>query len=544
MASTGLVRAVVLAALMSAARAGDFLGQREFVTKEFVEQTLLDELAGAKDSIRISDIQRELKPMYDTLPKNEQGQLEPSTVRYALHRYFVHKHSWYLKGLNPSGSSSTNSSSTAIVTELAPSYIQELLEKQLHHVGMQLPELAVFAATLSDLIHNEGVRNLGAVYEVMQLRGGNDLEVSDFNRALRGYLAVTVIGMGIQFEEVRDLNAIEAEAREVYAEYDDLILWVEDTRLTRKFVEQHQRNPFRQRDGVSPEEADALVHDLYHKFGSVQNLECSTLQEKLVELEYPGTGRVSLAKFYADSGNPLRATVDYLRNQGALDESNPKSLAVVIPNYLSSRSRCIDFSNYFSVCCPDDCESVLARIEDTVSAPSATPEQLAEIVSRLPSVTIDAPRNLSSTLVTRLSAIAARHNGRVPLHGRLFMQWLHHAYPHECPYPHESGTLNPVTQDDWIFQHPEIETVLATDEEMNDHASHHVDDPAALPALPWTDIEELIAVHKTAANPQRGSSVRLLVMAIAAFSFALPLVRGSLVLLGRHADDKVSVHMV
>merc|ERR1719373_470733 len=166
----------------------------------------------------------------------------------------------------------------------------------------------------------------------------------------------------------------------------------------------------------------------------------------------------------------------------------------------------------------------MSRIEEAVAEPSAEPKLLAEIVSRVPSTTQDAPRNLSTTLLNRLDAIAARHQGRVPLHGRLFMQWLHHAYPHECPYPHESGTINPVTQDEWILQHSEIETVLASDDEMKDHASHHVDDPEALPSLPWTDLEELVAVHKTDVTPQRRTCVRLLVMAVAVISFALPLV--------------------
>jgi len=61
----------------------------------------------------------------------------------------------------------------------------------------------------------------------------------------------------------------------------------------------------------------------------------------------------------------------------------------------------------------------------------------------MPSDTIDAPRNLSATLLSRLDAIAERHEGRVPLHGRLFAQWMHHAYPHECMYPQtqaETGT--------------------------------------------------------------------------------------------------------
>merc|ERR1719394_268840 len=409
---------------------------------------------------------------------------------------------------------------------------------------MGLLDVAVFAATLSDLIYSEGVRNLHAVYEVLKLPGGSELGLADFNRALRGYLAMTVIGMGIEVEEVRNLGPLETEAREVYDEYDDLLMWVEDTRLTRKFVERHQRNPFRTRDGVLPEEADALMHDLYHKFGSLQDVECAARQQKLVELEYPGTGRVSLANFYGDTENRLRESVGYLRNQGSLDEANPKSISIVIPNYMSSPSRCMPFSSYFLVCCPDDCESVMAHIEEAVAEPSAEPERIAEIVSRLPSTSQDAPRNLSTTLLTRLHAVAARHEGRVPLHGRLFMQWLHHAYPHDCPYPHEAGVINAVSQDEWILQHEDLESVLATHSEMEHHATHHVHDPAALAPLPWTDVEELVAVHKTDAKRQGRSSMRLFMMAVAALSFALPLVRGSALLLGRHVEKKGSVHMV
>merc|ERR1740123_1994005 len=163
---------------------------------------------------------------------------------------------------------------------------------------------------------------------------------------------------------------------------------------------------------------------------------------------------------------------------------------------MSSPSRCMPFSSYFSVCCPDDCESVLGHIEEAVGEPSAEPRRLLDIVSSTPSDTQEAPRNLSSTLVTRLDEIAGRHQGRVPLHGRLFMQWLHHAYPRECPYPHVSGTTNPVTQDEWLNMHPEIDDVSATDSEKEQHVASHADDLASLEPLPWNEVEELVAVDQ------------------------------------------------
>merc|ERR550525_1617555 len=97
------------------------------------------------------------------------------------------------------------------------------------------------------------------------------------------------------------------------------------------------------------------------------------------------------------------------------------------------------------------------------------------------------------SLRTSSTSYAGRHHGHVPLHGRLFMQWLHHAYPRDCPYPHASGTINPVTQDEWLTIHADLEDAMATDAEREQHATKHVPDLASLESLPWTDVEELVA---------------------------------------------------
>merc|ERR1719210_2186600 len=134
-------------------------------------------------------------------------------------------------------------------------------------------------------------------------------------------------------------------------------------------------------------------------------------------------------------------SVDYLRHIGALDETDPKRMNVVIPNYIQSQSNCIAGSSFYSVCCFDECEGLLGHVEREVRAPSAYPPQIIAVVSNLQSDTVHAPRNLSKALLSRLGEIARHHGGSVPLHGRLFAQWMHHAYPRECPYPHLSGTV-------------------------------------------------------------------------------------------------------
>merc|ERR1712087_946831 len=78
-----------------------------------------------------------------------------------------------------------------------------------------------------------------------------------------------------------------------------------------------------------------------------------------------------------------------------------------------------------------------------------TPGRIAGVVAALESETVEAPRNLSSALLSRLQEIADFHGGEVPLHGRLFEQWMHHAYPRECPFPQLEGAALPMTPSEW-----------------------------------------------------------------------------------------------
>merc|ERR1740127_399375 len=64
-----------------------------------------------------------------------------------------------------------------------------------------------------------------------------------------------------------------------------------------------------------------------------------------------------------------------------------------------------------------------------------TPEKIVSLVSALGS----SNRTLSPTLVQLLDEVAGHHGGMIPIHGRLFSQWMHQAYPRECRFPHVSA---------------------------------------------------------------------------------------------------------
>jgi len=275
-------------------------------------------------------------------------------------------------------------------------------------------------------------------------------------------------------------------------------------KLTTDFLSQERINPFKQHTQTFDRQV-SFLQNVGHHLGAFQNLECQRLKDELVEIEDVGTGRVPLSRFYRGvmSGDwQFSESVDYLRHIGALDETDPKRMNVVIPNYIQSQSNCIAGSSFYSVCCFDECEGLLGHVEREVRAPSAYPPQIIAVVSNLQSDTVHAPRNLSSALLSRLGEIARLHGGSVPLHGRLFAQWMHHAYPRECRFPHVIGVTRRSSPTEWM-EAMDIDSAEASEEEIA--ALVRLEAEALTPevltpedkaqALPWTMTEELLAGH-------------------------------------------------
>merc|ERR1711869_78932 len=49
----------------------------------------------------------------------------------------------------------------------------------------------------------------------------------------------------------------------------------------------------------------------------------------------------------------------------------------------------------------------------------------------------------NGALTLQLEQVAKTNGGTVPLHGRLFAQWLHYVFPRVCPFPYQTGEINP-----------------------------------------------------------------------------------------------------
>jgi len=205
--------------------------------------------------------------------------------------------------------------------------------------------------------------------------------------------------------------------------------------------------------GMSFADAVLMANLITQQVAGWQQPGCVALKKTLLNMEDHDSGRVRLADFYGvsfhDGSWQFSESVDYLRQLGALDESNPSNLRVLIPNYVLGASNCIATTHYLSISCLSECEGILSDLERSVGAPEALPTDVAARIVAIPSSTVPANRSLSTIMLHRLNSIAAGHSGRVSLHSLLFLQWLHHAYPRECPYPHVAGKIRPLDVDDW-----------------------------------------------------------------------------------------------
>jgi len=194
-----------------------------------------------------------------------------------------------------------------------------------------------------------------------------------------------------------------------------------------------------------------------NEYGRWGNQECMALKGFLSDSDRSETGRVPLSSFYSlpDDKWSFHEPPEYLRELGALDESS-KALGpqVIISNYVYGMSNCLSSTPYYSVCCLNECEGLLQQIEMKIAKPSATPTEILEGMSRIRMSSFAG--NVSSKFQAKLEDIAAKGNGKVPLHGRLFAQWLHYVFPRECPFPHAAGSVKPQTQGERLLKEKDV----------------------------------------------------------------------------------------
>merc|ERR1740121_3137555 len=474
--------------------------------------------------MHVRKLEEELRPLFTAMPKNEHGNLEPSVARYALHRYFAQTYGWFVVGLEPAGGCYNSSSPGSIMKDKVPAFIESLFEQRLQGHGLGLRDVAVFAATLLDLIEKESIDDLFAVYANEGVDPSTVLSDSQLDHVTHGYVLLYFHSFDTSSNKTMNLQKMEEELEDEFVIWPEVSMWARDLRGA-FLAQQARRNSFVHRGSF--DKVAEFAQELGRHFGNFQNLECQYLKGQLMDLEYRGTGRVRLSEFYggaSDQSWSFTESVDYLRALGALDETDPDKMSVIIPNFVTSPTNCVTPSNLYSVCCLNECEGLMSSLERTIGGPTGEPSRIAETVSVLSSDTVDAPRTIPAAQLQRLEDIAKLHGGSVPLHGRLFAQWMHHAYPRECPYPHVAGSTSPVSPDEWIKKAGSTE---ASEREMAQHRIKKADpddlEAAMTPeakaeALPWITVEELVVTPPQHARRESSGILRLVGMVALAAS--------------------------
>jgi hypothetical protein len=501
--TTAFVVSVVAANLIGTSDANAFLsagaGGTSRISAEAVTSTLLSEIEGSLGSTpkgRMARIEAALDSMYASLPKNEFGKLGHTTVRYALHRLFVQRHGWYVKGLEPAGDSWNTTSPAGILKDRVSSEVIHLMEGRLDGHGFGLHETAVLAATLEHLVHDEALERLNRAYDMQRLGQNEHLDHLQSEKVLDAYMKLYILP--------EDLAGVATDA--------DMVATYPGWRETQDFVHDVQREVSRTEHGSKPSFTlmQNVVEEVGERFGRFQDAECRAMKNQLVGLGDHGIGRVALADFYRpaldDNSFAFQESMDYLRELGALDETDPSSPSVIVPNYVNAPSNCIASSSFYSVCCLDECEQLIGHLESNIKAPEAPVATIVDLVSKLPSSTVEAPRALPQSLLDRLDEVAAPHAGQVQLHGRMFGQWMHHAFPRECPFPHVAGATAPRTPDEWMESTGDES--LASPEEMRKYVEKAAKSPSEVhpegELNHWEVHEELLMPR---ASPRERSGV-------------------------------------
>jgi len=192
-----------------------------------------------------------------------------------------------------------------------------------------------------------------------------------------------------------------------------------------------------------------------------------------------------------------------------LDEFDPSAVSVIIPNFVLARTNCLDGTNLYSVCCENVCDPLMRQIETSVRGPIGTVPQILSLVQSLSSRSM-AARDLPQSLVSKLYEVAALHDGQVPIHSRLFSEWMHHAFPMDCPSPTDANSME--------FSPEEVAKISSGISSEEKQAYIEADTCSVNEAgkiecagetedLPWSGKQELLSIHHSV-SPKKTASAK------------------------------------
>lgn len=403
---------------------------------------------------RLMHVEESLRPSYEAFPKDSRGNLPPHLVLPALVRgYFAKEHGWLLRGLETPGaaiiaagetfrnSHATNAETGEIIDvhilqdkapELAAALKDVTLRPASSASGLSLGDVVQTVASLEQLLLAESLPLLKAAYFLNHHVDENaqpSLEESDLNEVLQSYLLLFRHGIPRNLTDIHVHARMRARARRS-SDWDNITQFVSQAVGESSHLKDASGN-------FSWSAASSAVLALAQRYGEFQNRECGEMKSALMALDATGSGGVSLQEFHGAPGHPhyqFTEGEDFLRKAGILsEEPDSERKEVLIANYLLGPSNCIASSEYFAVCCLNECDGIMNEIEGGMQSAAGLATQVADVVGAIRGKrSMASSRALPTELIQSLTD-AADDAGAVVLHSAAFRQWLHRVFPNECP---------------------------------------------------------------------------------------------------------------
>lgn len=460
-------------------------------------EALLHGNHGASET-ELTKIEAVMAPTFQALPKNAMGRLAPRSVRHMIHSYFASEHGLLIRGMENHGMqlNMTGVHDADVLVKKMPVLADVLSKVRKSDRGLSFTDVILTVATLERLMLEESTELLSVAYLLNGFDPSQHVQRDALQEVLISYLIIFELGSKANVTDVAKHELMKLNLKTQNSQsWSALVEFEEDALNTCNYLQQDTINPFVPAV-YSFQAASRVVRSMARAYGQWQNTECRQMASDLRGLDTMGSGRVPLDKFYLQPKSMdylFTESTMYLRQIGALDEGGSSGKPQVrIANYLMGPSNCIASSSYFSVCCLSECEGLMRELEQKVQAPTAPAEQLLSLVGNMSSSSVEAPRELPANLVDKLQVIAERHQGNVPLHARLFAQWIHFAFPSECPYPHLVEDAVVLRPSHWSGQ----QQATATDEERQRCISESAAQPEATMEesllSQWDDVEVLL----------------------------------------------------
>jgi len=441
-----------------------------------------------------------------------------------------------IKGFEPSRPTNLTGwgSSDDILSATVPAFVEGVLEsRHARENGFDLQDAVYMVATIEELIFDAESVLLEKVYASQRKPMTRSVSQAGMQQILESYLVHWMLAD--DEEGIRLVLQKKAFMKDIIPHWDQILAYL-DGRVKEVIHQREQRPRDSSKQGhnalapyFSYDDAHAIVGGITKSFASFWESECAVMKAALVNMDVHNTGRVPLSKFYStalDTEWRFGESEAYLRDLGALDETSSwYGKQVIIPNYMQAVSNCVVGSKHYLVCCQNDCEDIFGEIESTLRRPMAEAAQILAVAGNITSqlsVDHDDPPHLDASLRSQLDQIAAGNGGQVPLHGRLFAQWLHYVFPRQCPFPHKSGTASALTPAEFG------DGFIASKNEMKTHAAS-VNETELVSAMgkedlqwmsQWSPEEELIADLPRANDGSKNMLIAVVVVLFALMGVA------------------------